>query len=116
MTGNGKKGHHPGESPASDARRREAATAPAGSFRPNPLGLYNLGGNVSEWMHDVYAVTPSPPGEVTRDPTGPTEGAYHVIRGSSWMDTNVTELRLSYRDYGDQARPDLGFRIARSAQ
>jgi hypothetical protein len=32
------------------------------------------------------------------------------------MDTNLTELRLSYRDYGDRARPDLGFRIARSAQ
>jgi formylglycine-generating enzyme required for sulfatase activity len=92
------------------------ATAPSGSFRANPLGLYNLGGNVAEWVHDVYAVTPSAPGEVTRDPSGPSEGAYHVIRGASWMDTNVTELRLSYRDYGDQARPDLGFRVARSAQ
>jgi formylglycine-generating enzyme required for sulfatase activity len=89
------------------------ATAPAGSFEANPLGLYNLGDNVSEWMHDVYAVTPSPPGELARDPVGPSEGAYHVIRGSSWMDTNTTELRLSYRDYGDTARPDLGFRIAR---
>ena len=97
-------------------RDNHPATAPAGSFQPNPLGLYNLGGNVSEWMHDVYAVTPSPAGEVTRDPTGPGDGAYHVIRGGSWMDTNVTELRLSYRDYGDQARPDVGFRIARSAQ
>ncbi len=86
------------------------------AYQPNPLGLYNLGGNVSEWMHDVYAVTPSPPGEVARDPIGPSEGAYHVIRGASWMDTNTTELRLSYRDYGDSARPDLGFRIARSAQ
>ena len=92
------------------------ATAPAGSYRPNPLGLYNMGGNVSEWVHDVYTVTPSPPSEVTRDPTGPSEGAYHVIRGASWMDTNTTELRLSYRDYGDSARPDLGFRIARSTQ
>ena len=93
-----------------------AGTAPAGSFRANPLGLYDLGGNVAEWVHDLYAVTPSPPGEVTRDPTGPRQGAYHVIRGASWMDTNVTELRLSYRDYGDTARPDLGFRVARSAQ
>ena len=92
------------------------ATAPSGSFPPNSLGLYNLGGNVSEWMNDIYAVTPSPPNEVARDPTGPSEGAYHVIRGASWMDTNLTELRLSYRDYGDRARPDLGFRIARSAQ
>jgi formylglycine-generating enzyme required for sulfatase activity len=92
------------------------ATAPAGSFKANPLGLYNLGGNVSEWVNDLYAVTPSPPNELTRDPIGPSEGAYHVIRGSSWMDTNMTELRLSYRDYGDTARPDLGFRIARSTQ
>jgi len=92
------------------------ATAPAGSYQSNPLGLYNLGGNVSEWMHDVYAVTPSPPNKVTRDPIGPAEGAYHVIRGASWMDTNTTELRLSYRDYGDTARPDLGFRIARGIQ
>jgi hypothetical protein len=32
------------------------------------------------------------------------------------MDDNVTELRLSYRDYGDEPRPDVGFRIARSAK
>jgi hypothetical protein len=30
------------------------------------------------------------------------------------MDDSVTELRLSYRDYGSEARPDVGFRIARS--
>jgi len=97
-------------------RDNHGATAPVGSYQSNPLGLYNLGGNVSEWVHDVYAVTPSPPGELARNPVGPSEGAYHVIRGASWMDTNTTELRLSYRDYGDSARPDLGFRIARSAQ
>jgi formylglycine-generating enzyme required for sulfatase activity len=93
-----------------------AATAPAGSFAANPLGLHNLGGNVSEWVNDLYTVTPSPPNEIARDPTGPSQGAYHVIRGSSWMDTNLTELRLSYRDYGDRARSDLGFRIARSVE
>jgi len=32
------------------------------------------------------------------------------------MDASVTELRLSYRDYGTDARPDLGFRIARYAE
>jgi formylglycine-generating enzyme required for sulfatase activity len=92
------------------------ATAPAGSFEANPLGVFNLGGNVAEWVNDLYAVLPSSSGEVARDPTGPSEGAYHVIRGASWMKTNVTELRLSYRDHGDLARPDLGFRIARSAE
>ncbi len=92
------------------------ATAPVGSFTANALGLFNLGGNVAEWVQDFYTFTPSPPGVVEKDPTGPTSGAQHVIRGASWMDTAVTELRLTYRDGGDQPRPDLGFRIARSAE
>jgi hypothetical protein len=50
---------------------------------------------------------------VFKDPLGPTEGELHVIRGSSWMDSSISELRLTYRDYGTDARPDLGFRIAR---
>jgi formylglycine-generating enzyme required for sulfatase activity len=92
------------------------ATAPAGSFAPNNLGLYNLGGNVAEWIQDFYTFTPSSPGVVEQDPTGPASGALHVIRGASWMDTAVTELRLTAREGGDQPRPDLGFRIARSAK
>ncbi len=92
------------------------ATAPVGSFTANPLGLYNLGGNVAEWVQDFYTFTPSPPGVVEKDPAGPPSGAQHVVRGASWMDTAVTELRLTYRDSGDLPRPDLGFRIARSAE
>jgi formylglycine-generating enzyme required for sulfatase activity len=90
------------------------ATAPVGSFEANARGLFNLGGNVSEWVHDVYTIFPPAEGKVATDPTGPAEGEYHVIRGASWMDESVTELRLSYRDYGDEPRPDVGFRIARS--
>jgi len=90
-------------------------TAPAGSFAPNQRGLFNMGGNVSEWVQDRYTIYP-PTGSTTLvNPMGPEEGEYHVIRGASWMDDNVTELRLSYRDYGDEPRPDVGFRIARSA-
>ncbi len=92
------------------------ATAPVDGLGPNALGLFHLGGNVTEWMHDFYAITPSGPGRLVRDPTGPAEGEYHVIRGASWMDATVTELRLSYRDYGKDARADLGFRIARYAE
>ncbi len=99
-----------------DYRDGYPATAPAESFSANALGLYNLGGNVAEWVQDFYTFTPSPPGVVERDPTGPATGAQHVIRGASWMDTIVTELRLTSRDGGDQPRPDLGFRIARSAE
>ena len=90
------------------------ATAPSGSFRANQRGLFNIGGNVSEWVQDLYTIHP-PGNALMVDPLGPTEGEYHVIRGASWMDDNVTELRLSYRDYGDEPRPDVGFRIARSA-
>jgi len=90
------------------------ATAPVGSFAANPRGLFNLGGNVSEWVHDVYTIYPSGSAKLDVDPTGPAEGEYHVIRGASWMDDSVTELRLSYRDYGNEPRPDVGFRIARS--
>ena len=93
-----------------------ATTAPTSSFLPNPLGILNLGGNVAEWMHDFYSIYPLGGSEPDRDPLGPETGELHVIRGSSWMDGNVTELRLSYRDYGTDARPDLGFRIARYAE
>ena len=91
------------------------ATGPAEGFAPNPLGILNLGGNVAEWMHDYYKIYPSGAG-VETNPLGPKEGELYAIRGSSWMDGSVTELRLSYRDYGNKPRPDLGFRIARYAE
>ena len=93
------------------------ATAPVDSYTPNGLGLKNLGGNVAEWVHDVYTVYGTLIGPVAEiDPLGPEEGGLHVIRGSSWMDSSISELRLSCRDYGTEPRPDVGFRIARYAK
>jgi len=92
------------------------ATAPVDSFPSNPLGLFNLGGNVAEWVNDFYTVFPPNPGPVEQNPLGPAAGELHVIRGSSWMDSSVSELRLTYRERGRQARPDLGYRIARYAE
>jgi len=90
-----------------------AVTAPVASFQPDAQGFYDLGGNVAEWVHDVYDIRP-PGGEgPARDPKGPAAGELHVIRGASWMHSTVTELRLTFRDYGAEARPDVGFRIAR---
>jgi formylglycine-generating enzyme required for sulfatase activity len=99
-----------------DYRDGFPGTAPVDSFEPNAVGLKNMGGNVAEWTHDYYAIAPSNSGPPIRDPLGPESGDYHVIRGSSWMHSTVTELRLSFRDYGNKPRPDVGFRIARYAE
>ena len=92
-----------------------AATAPVGSFAANPLGFFDLGGNVAEWTHDLYTVQPAGSAAAV-DPAAAGAGALRVIRGSSWQHSGVTELRLAFRDYGDGRRNDLGFRIARYAQ
>ena len=91
-------------------------SAPVDSFAPNALGLFHLGDNVAEWAHDFYTLTPSLEGQLVRDPVGPAEGEYHVIRGASFLHGSITELRLSFRDSGKDPRPDVGFRVARYAQ
>jgi len=88
-------------------------TAPVATFPPDGRKLYDLSGNVSEWINDFYEIPKS--GDST-DPLGPVTGEYHVIRGSSWMHGTVVDLRLSFRDYGVEGRQDLGFRIARFAE
>jgi formylglycine-generating enzyme required for sulfatase activity len=90
-------------------------TAPVGSYPANAFGLYDMGGNVAEWTSDIYTVQP-PSAAVAVDPWNAGEARTHVIRGSSWRHSTVTELRAAYRDYGDRGRDDLGLRIARYAE
>ena len=92
-----------------------AVAAPTGSFKANHRGLYDMGGNVAEWMHDAYAL-PDDSGVPQVDPLGAQTGSNYVIRGASWAHGTVTELRLSFRDYGQRGRDDVGFRIARFAE
>lgn len=91
-----------------------ASTAP-GSFEANPVGLYDLGGNVAEWCHDRYGIYPHASETEHVDPVGAEEGDYHVIRGSGWKHSSISALRLSYRDYGAEGRNDVGFRVCRYA-
>ena len=100
--------------PGYDDRYR--GTAPVGSFSAFPAGFHDLGGNVAEWSNDFYALYPGESERLVKDPAGPESGEHHVVRGSSWRHGNITELRLSYRDYSREARSDLGFRIARYAE
>ncbi len=90
-----------------------AVTAPPGSFPPNAKGLYDMGGNVSEWVNDYYGISIPANSRPQLDPMGPASGQHHVIRGASWASGTLTELRLSFRDYGIEGRDDVGFRIAR---
>ncbi len=91
-------------------------SAPVGSFAPTGPGFFDLGGNVSEWCQDYYAVYPNAANTLVTDPIGPATGRHHVVRGSSWRHASISELRLSYRDYSEKSRNDLGFRIARYAE
>ena len=88
-------------------------SAPVGTFDPNTKGIYDLGGNVAEWVHDFYEI---PELDSKSLSLGPSTGEYRVIRGSSWKHGTVTELRYSFRDYGTEGRADVGFRIARYAE
>ena len=88
-------------------------TAPSGRFYPNMIGVYDLGGNVAEWVSDYYAVPTRQLRVVERDPLGPIKGTERVIKGSGWRDSSLTKLRFAYRRYGTQGRLDVGFRIAR---
>jgi len=88
-------------------------SAPVGSFEPDGRGLYDMGGNVAEWVNDFYGIGIRSDKEVKFDPMGPATGEFRVIRGSSWAHGTITELRYSFRDYGNKIREDLGFRVAR---
>lgn len=88
-------------------------TAPVGSFAAFPLGIHDLGGNAAEWLNDYYEIKLAADGGVEADPIGPPGGQYRVIRGSSWRHASISELRTAYRDFGDQGRLDVGFRLAR---
>jgi formylglycine-generating enzyme required for sulfatase activity len=92
------------------------AVAPAGKFRPAATGLFDMGGNVAEWCHDYYAISPSEPEKQQAEPAGPKEGSHRVVKGASWKSAGIAYLRIAFRDYSAGPRNDLGFRICRYAE
>ncbi|UCF92403.1 MAG: PEGA domain-containing protein [Desulfobacterales bacterium] len=91
------------------------AAAPPAAFKPNALGLHDLAGNVAEWCHDFYSIYSYSAANVFVDPVGPGQGRHWVVRGSSWQDAGISELRAAYRSYSNKSRPDLGLRVCRYA-
>jgi len=56
-------------------------THEVGRLRPNALGLYDMSGNVSEWVYDRFGPYPS---AAQTNPTGPAAGVSRVARGGGW--------------------------------
>ena len=86
-------------------------TAPVGSFKSNPWGLYDTSGNVYEWVQDRYGGYDA---SVVNNPTGPAEGDIRVLRGGSWL-INGRDARSADRNaYSPGTRNSfIGFRLAR---
>jgi formylglycine-generating enzyme required for sulfatase activity len=91
-----------------------AVSAPVGSYDANSYGIFDLGGNVAEWVQDFYVPDAVETTERVDDPLGPATGRVHVIRGASWRSATITDLRVAARGSGVDGRDDVGFRIARS--
>jgi len=92
------------------------ASVDSGEEGRSPYGLHHMAGNAAEWVEDwfgidYYATMPD------RNPHGPANGRYKVVRGGSWKSA-PTLLRTATRNGAspDQRAATIGFRCARSAR
>ncbi len=89
-------------------------THPVGKKNPNELRLYDMSGNVWEWCSDwdnadYYQNSPS------ANPTGPTSGSLHVLRGGSWYNDPQNCRAAGRNSYASGFRSSaVGFRLART--
>jgi formylglycine-generating enzyme required for sulfatase activity len=93
----------------------DTLTLPIGTFSPNGYGLYDMAGNVWEWVNDRYIGKYSATvGSEAFNPLGPAQGELHVSRGGSWY-LGPSNLRVSYRQWYFPVNrlSGLGFRCVR---
>jgi formylglycine-generating enzyme required for sulfatase activity len=98
------------------AVKHQRGTRPTGMYPPNAYGLYDICGNVWEWVADWYGPEYYSRGD-TRDPRGPDAGTLRVVRGGSWVNEDASMLRCACRH---KVPPDtyaysIGFRIVCAA-
>jgi formylglycine-generating enzyme len=94
------------------ATKNERGTRPTGTYPPNAYGLYDMCGNVWEWVSDWYSAEYYGFGEV-RDPRGPASASLRTVRGGSWVNHDVSMLRCACRHKvpPDTYAHSVGFRI-----
>lgn len=89
--------------------------SPVGSYPPNGLGLYDMGGNVMEWVQDYYDRNyyDSSPVE---NPQGPTVGTSRVNKGGNWF-ASPADCRCAFRGFSGDTMSfwNLGFRVVLEA-
>jgi len=87
--------------------------APVKSMQREQSGLYDMGGNVSEWTHDSYTLTLPPRDQVFKHELDSKILGMRVVKGANFRSGSLTELRGAYREGMVDARDDLGFRLGR---
>ncbi|MBM4070701.1 MAG: hypothetical protein FJ271_17365 [Planctomycetes bacterium] len=80
-------------------------------LKPNPWGLFDMGGNVWEFAADYYDAAGYPPGP-TSDPRGPLTGSMRLLRGGGF-DYPIVQARAAARSYQAPDKKDsaIGFRV-----
>lgn len=86
------------------------SSQPVKQLLPNELGLYDMSGNVHEWVNDWYGRYTS---EAQTNPQGPETGSYKVYRSGSWNDgAGYARCHFRYMREVTYKTPYHGFRIA----
>ena len=102
-------GNEPPDATTACLARKDNPCVPR-SFPPEVFGLYDLAGNVMEWVADSYAPYPSEP---QTNPLVLTGGDYAVARGGSHRHRSGTQSRATRREITPRdAWPSVGFRCA----
>src|SRR5262249_28783289 len=89
-------------------------THPVGQLQPNPWGLYDMHGNVEEWVQDWNGKYTS---RTAVDPAGPSSGSFRMIRACGWGNAALgCRVALRFSGAPGGRSDDLGFRLLMVAQ